>query len=313
MLTDLGYVAAGLILLVFAGDALVKGAVNLALRLGIPTLVVGLTVVAFGTSAPELVVSVQAAWEGQPGIAIGNVVGSNIVNILLILGLPVLITTIHSSQTDSARSYWIMLATAVFFTALCFTGPLVWWHGIILLAGLALMLWDNFRISQAHRAEQDPKLEGVDPAMGGAKIALFIVLGLIGLAIGARLLVDGAVNIARDIGVSETVIGLTLVAIGTSMPELVTSIVAAIRKHADVAMGNVIGSNTFNILGILGVSSFVAPLPIPEQILTFDNWVMIAVSLLLLPFAVMKRDITRFVGIGFIAVYAAYATWLVIG
>jgi len=302
----------GIVILVFGGDALVKGAVNLALRLGIPALVVGLTVVAFGTSAPELIVSVQAALNNQAGIAVGNVVGSNIVNILLILGLPALITVIHSSKTDTARSYWIMLATAVGFTALAFTGPLVWWHGLILLAGLALMLWDNVRISMAHRAANaDVVVEGADDDMSWLWIVGYIIVGLILLVIGARFLVDGAVEIARDFGVSEVVIGLTIVAIGTSMPELVTSIVAAIRKQADVAMGNVIGSSIFNILGILGVTSLVAQVPIDPQILYFDNFFMIGVSLLLIPFVLMRRDIGRLTGVVFIAIYAGYCVWLV--
>ena len=302
----------GLVILLFSGDALVKGAVNLALRLGIPALVVGLTVVAFGTSAPELIVSVNAALAGQAGIAVGNVVGSNIVNILLILGLPLLITVIHSSELDTRRGYVVMLLTAFGFTALAFTGPLTWWHGLILLAGLGVMLWDNYRISMAHRqADANGDVEGADQSMGWPAIIFFIIAGLIGLAVGARLLVDSAVNIATAWGVSETVIGLTLVAIGTSMPELVTSIIAAIRKQADVAMGNVIGSNTFNILAILGITSLVADVPVDPNILRFDNFFMIAVSLLLIPFVFMKRDMGRKTGILFVAIYAGYATWLV--
>jgi cation:H+ antiporter len=201
----------------------------------------------------------------------------------------------------------MMVVTSIFFAALAFTGPLVWWHGLVLLAGLVFMLWDNYRISMAHRAAQEDEVEGADASMGWVKIVAFIILGLIGLGIGARFLVDGAVVIARDFGVSETVIGLTLVAIGTSMPELVTSIIAAIRKQADVAMGNVIGSNIFNILGILGVTSLIAQVPVPQQILTFDNFVMIGVALLLAPFVFAKRDMGRVAGVVFVGVYVAYA------
>lgn len=308
---DLLYVAGGLVFLVFGGDALVKGAVNLALKLGIPALIVGLTVVAFGTSAPELIVSVQAALAGQAGIAMGNVVGSNIVNVLLILGLPALITTIHSSQSDTTRSYWVMIATTLLLIGLSFTGTLTWWHGLILLAGLTLMLLDNIRIARAHKADGPEDVEGAVPQMEMWKIIAFIIAGLIGLGIGARLLVDGAVNIARVLGVSETVIGLTLVAIGTSLPELVTSVIAAIRKQADVAMGNVIGSNTFNILAILGITSVIAPIEVPAQIIAYDNWVMLGVALMLLPFAVMRRDITRIVGVVLVGAYVAYAVSLV--
>lgn len=309
---DIGYVTLGLVILVFAGDALVKGAVNLALRLGIPALVVGLTVVAFGTSAPELLVSVQAALDGRAGIALGNVVGSNIVNILLILGLPLLFTVIHSSQIDTRRGYVVMLASTVLFIGLCFVGPLTWWHAVILLVGLALMLGDNLRIARAHRAAAEPDLEGVDPGMPYWKIIVFVVGGLIGLAIGANLLVEGAVNIARVLGLSETVIGLTLVAIGTSLPELVTSIMAALRKQADVAMGNVIGSNTFNLLGIIGVAGLFGDMEVPDVMLRYDLWVMLGVSLLLAPFVFAKRDMGRAVGIGLVGIYAAYAVSLVV-
>ncbi|MBL8562776.1 MAG: calcium/sodium antiporter [Gemmobacter sp.] len=306
---DLVYVAAGLVLLVFGGDALVKGAVALALRLGIPALIVGLTVVAFGTSAPELIVSVQAALNGQAGIAIGNVVGSNIVNILVILGLPALIATIHSSQIDTRRSYLVMLATAVLFVILSQFGPLTWWHGLILLAGLGLSIWDNIRLARAHRETQDDL--PADDHMPVWKIAVFIIGGLIGLGFGASFLVEGATSIARALGVSETVIGLTLVAIGTSLPELVTSVVAAFRGQADVAMGNVIGSNTFNILAILGITGVIAPMEVPAQILGFDNWVMLGVSLLLIPFVFLRQDIGKLAGIGLVGGYIAYAVALV--
>jgi cation:H+ antiporter len=301
----------GLVVLLFSGDALVRGAVNLALRLGIPALVVGLTVVAFGTSAPELIVSVNAARAGQPGIAVGNVVGSNIVNILLILGLPLFIATLRSSEIDTRRSYVVMLLATIGFAALAFTGPLTWWHGLILLGGLALMLWDNYRLAMAHR-QAGADVDSADPSIGWAGIILFILAGLLGLAIGARLLVDSAVNIATAWGVSETVIGLTLVAIGTAMPELVTAIIAAMRGHTGVAMGNVIGSNTFNILGILGVTALVARVPVDPQILRFDNPVMIAASLLLLPFVFGRKDMGRGTGLVFVALYALYATWLVV-
>ncbi|THD83611.1 calcium/sodium antiporter [Aliigemmobacter aestuarii] len=313
MLLDLGYVVAGLILLVFGGDGLVKGAVALALRLGIPALIVGLTVVAFGTSAPELLVSVTAALDGAAGIAIGNVVGSNIANILLILGLPAIITTIHSSQIDTRRGYYTMLAVSLGFALLCFTGPLIWWHGLLLLAALAAMILDNIRSARAHKAaNEDVELEGADENMQAWKVAAYILGGLVGLGVGANLLVTGAVNIARDFGISETVIGLTLVAIGTSLPELVTSIVAAIRKQADVALGNVIGSNIFNILSILGITALIAPLPVDPAILWRDNWVMMAVALALAPFVLFRLDITRLAGVGFVAAYVGYSAWLVL-
>ncbi|WP_040672121.1 calcium/sodium antiporter [Rhodobacter ferrooxidans] len=310
---DLIYVALGLVILVFAGDALVKGAVNLSLRLGIPALVVGLTVVAFGTSAPEMLVSVKAAMAGQPGIALGNVVGSNTVNVLLVLGIPALLATIHSSRLELRRSYAIMVASALLFIGLCFLGPITWWHALILLVGLALMLWDSFRSTEQTRVESDDAdIEGADPNMPWPLVIAWLAGGLIGLPVGADFLVEGSVNIARVLGVSETVIGLTLVAIGTSLPELATSIAAALKGQADVAMGNVIGSNIFNLLGIIGVAGLVGDLAVPVQMLRLDLWVMLAATLLLVPFVLMKRDITRVVGAGFIAIYAAYAAVLVL-
>lgn len=308
----------GLVILVLAGDLLVKGAVNLALRLGIPALVVGLTVVAFGTSAPELLVSIQAALKDQAGIALGNVVGSNIANVLLVLGIPALISTIHMTGEDRNRSYWTMIAASIGFIVLLYLGPLTVWHGLVLLAGLAFMLVDNYLHARRHRAEQaaarenGEEVEGADPSMPGWKIALFLVLGLIGLPIGADLLVDAAVDIARAWGVSERVIGLTLVAIGTSLPELAATTMAAIRREADVAIGNIVGSNIFNLLSIIGITALISPLAVPPEMLRLDVWVMLAASLLLGVFILGKRDVTRVVGIGFLACYAAYAAVLVI-
>ncbi|MDG1281972.1 MAG: calcium/sodium antiporter [Pseudorhodobacter sp.] len=317
-MTDLIYVAVGLVLLVLAGDALVRGAVNLSLRLGIPALVVGLTVVAFGTSAPELLVSVKAVLDGVSGIALGNVVGSNIANVLLVLGIPAIISTIHSSTLGLTRGYLTMIASTLLFIAVAFVGPITWWHGLILLVGLCFMLFDNYRAAQAHRRAakgapaEEEELEGADPSMPWWKIAAFLVAGLIGLPLGAELLVSGAADIARVYGISETVIGLTLVAVGTSLPELATSVIAAFKKQADVAMGNVIGSNVFNLLGIIGVAGIVGPIEVPASMLREDLWVMLASSLVLIPFIMGRFDITRIVGFAFVATYIAYTISLVI-
>ncbi|MBE3638056.1 calcium/sodium antiporter [Mangrovicoccus algicola] len=309
---DWVYTGLGLVILLLAGDALVKGAVNLALRLGIPALIVGLTIVAFGTSAPELLISIRAVLDGAPGIALGNVVGSNTANILLVLGIPALIAPILTSQCDTRKTYLGMLAASVLFIVICFLGPITWIHGLVLLAGLALLLWDQARDARAHRAQGEAAvdeaedLEGADPAMPGWKVGVWLVLGLIGLPLGANLLVEGAVNIARDFGISETAIGLTLVAVGTSLPELATTVVAAMRRHAEVALGNVIGSNMFNLLGIMGVTGLIRPVPVEAQFLTTDLWVMLGASLLLIPFVLMGRNLTRLAGAGLLALYAGY-------
>ena len=302
MLIEFLSVGLGLVILVFAGDALVKGAVNLALRLGIPALVVSLTVVAFGTSAPELLVSVQAILDGAPGLALGNVVGSNIANVLMVLGVPAMIATLHTSNCETRRDYLYMAAATALFVALCLPGALTWWNGILLLAVLAAILAATFMSSRG----ADADVEGADDAMAGWKVGAFLVLGLVGLPVGASLLVDGATSIARAFGVSEAVIGLTLVAIGTSLPELATTVMAAIRRHADVALGNVIGSNLFNLTAIMGIAVLVGPVPVDDNFLRLDLWIMVAATLLLVPFVFLGRDITRLWGIALSALYVVY-------
>ncbi|PIE10155.1 MAG: sodium:proton exchanger [Rhodobacterales bacterium] len=306
---DFVLVALGLVLLLLGGDSLVKGAVNLSLRIGIPALIVSLTVVAFGTSAPELLISVQAVLDGVPGLALGNVVGSNTANILLVLGVPALLAVMHTSGCDSRNSYLQMIGASLLFITLCFLGPLTWWSGLILLTALAAMLLHAIHSARCHRRDakaEDEEIEGADPSLGWGKIALFLVLGLIGLPLGAQLLIDGAVGIATRFGLPEEVIGLTLVALGTSLPELATTVMAVLRKQADVALGNVIGSNMFNLLAIIGVASLVGPIPVSPEILSFDLWVMLGASLLLIPFVFFRRDITRVWGIGLTALYVAY-------
>lgn len=306
MIYDFAYAIAGLVILVLAGDALVRGAVNLALRLGIPALVVGLTVVAFGTSAPELLVSIQAVLKDAPGIALGNVVGSNIANILLVLGIPAVISGLHAGESDTRRSYLTMLAATAVFIVLSFMGPITVWHALILLAGLVAMLTDSYFAARRHKAAAEDDLEGVDPSMPGWKIALFLALGLVGLPLGADLLVDGSVNIARTFGVSETVIGLTLVAVGTSLPELATTVIAAIKRETDVALGNVIGSNIFNLLGIIGVAGLIGPMAVPEVLLSRDLWVMAASALLIIPMVFYGVKLGRAAGFGLIGAYLTY-------
>lgn len=305
----------GLLILLLAGDALVKGAVNLSLRVGVPALIVSLTIVAFGTSAPELLISVNAVLVDAPGLALGNVVGSNIANILLVLGVPAIISRLHVSQCESRRTYLFMLAISVGFVALAFRGRFDALSGVLLLAVLAFILADAFRTARNHRREaarialdapETEDIEGADPDMPWWQIVAFLVLGLVGLPLGADLLVDNASIIARLYGVSDAVIGLTLVALGTSLPELATTVMAALRRQADVAMGNVIGSNMFNLLAIIGISSLVGEIPVEREFLTFDLWVMLAASLMLAPFVMMCRDIGRRWGVVLTSLYVVY-------
>ena len=244
----------GLAILLLAGDVLVRGAVNLSLRVGSPALIVSLTIVAFGTSAPELLIGISAIQDGKPGLALGNVVGSNTANVLLVLGLPAVLSRMHTSRIDTKRSYYMMMLATLGFIALAFLGPFTWITGLVLLAGLALVLFDQAKEARGHMADakcqgEAADLEGADPDMPWWKIGVYLVLGLAGLPMGAGLLVENASIIAREFGVSDAVIGLTLVALGTSLPELATTVMAALRNQADVAMGNVIGSNLFNLLG----------------------------------------------------------------
>lgn len=303
----------GLMILLLAGDALVKGAVNLSLRIGIPALIVSLTIVAFGTSAPELLISIKAVLDDVPGIAMGNVVGSNTANILLVLGVPALLATMHTSECNTRKSFNHMIAATLLFIALAYRGVFDWIASIALLAALAAMLLDAARDALAHQREDcatptadEDDLEGVDPDMPGWRIGMFIVLGMIGLPLGASLLVDNATIIAKEFGVSDTVIGLTLVAIGTSLPELATTVVAALRRQADVALGNVIGSNMFNLLAIIGVAGLVGPIEVDPEFLRFDLWVMLGASLLLIPFVYLGKNIGRVWGIALTALYATY-------
>lgn len=307
----------GLVLLIGGGEVLVRGAVGLAERLGVSPLLVGLTVVALGTSAPELAVSVQAALSGAPGIAIGNIVGSNIANILLILGLSALVFPVAVASRALLRDGVVMVAVAAGYTLLA----ALWGLDRIVGAGVLLAAVAYFwaTIAAERRAATDhgavfdkaAAFEEVAPGRlhrlsGLAKPAAFFLVGLVVIVFGGRLLVQGAVGLAQGFGVPEEVIGLTIVAVGTSLPELVTSVIAAIRRHADVALGNVIGSNILNILVIGGVTSTIAPVAVAPQILWFDMPAMVAVSVLLLVVGRSGWRIGRREGAVMIALYAAY-------
>ncbi len=304
-------VAAGLILLLVSGDILVRGAVSLAQCIGVSPLVIGLTVVAFGTSAPELVVCVNAALSGAPEMAIGNVVGSNIANILLVLGLPAAIFPIACGTGEIRRDTVLMLlATGAFIVAAWF-GSFQSWQGTIMVALLlAFLFWSylSTRSSNDHTAEDlVDEIEGIAARPHDTWLSLvFIGGGHVGLLGGSHLLVEGALEVAIAAGISEAVIGLTLLAIGTSLPELATSLVATIRRHGDVTIGNVVGSNLFNLLGIMGVTAIVRPVPVPPEFLRFDLWIMLAAALLLVGFVADGRRINRITG-AFLAIsYGAY-------
>jgi len=313
---------AGLVSLVAGAELLVRGASKLALSFGISPLVVGLTIVAFGTSAPEVAVSVGAALNGKTDIAIGNVVGSNIFNVLFILGASALITPLVVNIQLIRQEVPIMVGASLLLLALSLDGTLGWFDSALLF-GL-LLAYTVFLVRQSRaetQAARDEFAAKARPAAPGAwdsrlpvQVAL-IVVGLGLLVLGSDWLVSAAIVFAKALGVSDLVIGLTIVAAGTSMPEVATSITAAIKGERDIAVGNVVGSNTFNILGCLGLSGLVAGptgLAMAPALLNFDIWVMIAVALACLPVFLTGREIARWEGGVFLLYYATYVTYLIL-
>ncbi|GMG85056.1 calcium/sodium antiporter [Paralimibaculum aggregatum] len=319
----------GFVLLIVGGELLVRGAVQVATRFGVSPLVIGLTLVGFGTSMPELVTSVQAALADAPGIAYGNVVGSNIANILLIVGIAAMISPIAVTSAALRRDGMAMLAVAAGFAALAALMPMGRALGAGFLLLLALYVLLAFRQERAAAGGEDHgaafdkglALQGADPALAPAPApapahpgllpAVLTALGGLALVLlGGRLLVDGAVTLARGLGISETVIGLTVVAVGTSMPELVTSVVAGLRRQGDVAFGNIVGSNIYNILGIAGTTALIAPGAVPAEILRFDNLVMVGVTVVLVLFAWTGLRIARWEGAVLLAGYGLYLALL---
>jgi len=303
-------VLAGFIILVGAAEVLVRGAVSIADRFGVSPLVIGMTIVAIGTSAPELVVSLNATFEGAPGLAIGNIVGSNIANVLLILGATCLLKPIVDHPGSSPQDGWVLIGGSALFMGLCLYGDIGFIAGILLIfAFVGFLLASYWRNSQSPKAKKEAELE-VEELQGKRKpiyIAFMMALaGLVGLGLGADLLVKGGVEIARNFGVSEEVIGLTLFALGTSLPELAASVVAALRGHPAVAIGNVIGSNLFNILGVGGILGLVGIIPVPLQILEFDIWVMFLSTLVLFPVLVLDWRIPRQTGAALVIAYVGY-------
>ena len=303
----------GLVILIIAGDIMVRGAAALARHWGVPALIVGLTIVAFGTSAPEMVVGVQAALIGEGDLAAGNVVGSNIANVLLALGLPALILAIPTNMSGVGRNSFIAFSAALVFVVLAFVHtPLLRWQGAILFGGIIAYLIFMFRLAKA--GADDPILEEmteIDEGEDGLptnmfKSLIYVVLGIAGLVVGGNLIVDNAVSIATGFGVSATIIGLTIVAIGTSLPEIATVVVATYRGHPEVAIGNVLGSNVFNVFAVMGASALAGPIVIDQSLIRFDFWVMLLSSFILLLYVLRRQPIGRKTGIVFTLAYAAY-------
>jgi cation:H+ antiporter len=297
----------GLVVLLVAGDLLVRGAVNFSLKIKIPAFIVSLTVVALGTSAPELLVAIRAILDNSPGIALGNVVGSNIANVFLVLGIPALIAGINTRECNTRKNYVFMMTATVIFLSLAFIGNFSLPQGILFLILLFLFLLITARDTLKIQDKiSNLEVENADPNLVFWKIILFLSIGFIGLPIGADILVKNASLIAKSYGLSDEVIGLTLVALGTSLPELATTLMAALRKQADVALGNVIGSNIFNLFAIVGITTMFGDIPIASSFFNFDFWIMFGAGIVLFPFVYMRVNINRLWGAFLTLTYVAY-------
>jgi cation:H+ antiporter len=304
-------IAVGLVFLIAGAEVLIGGASRLAQTFKISQLVIGLTVVAFGTSAPELAVSVRAAAGGNPEIALGNVLGSNIFNVLLILGLSALIRPLGVSRKVVRLDVPIMIAVSLLFVFLAWNGSIAAWEGILLLvSGLAYIL---FQVREGRRDETPEDAQATPPAGGLGWAVARVGIGIVMLTMGSRWLVDGASQLARSLGVSDLVIGLTVIAAGTSMPEVATSVMASLRGSRDIAVGNVVGSNVFNILWVLGLGAVVGGgIPISEAAWRFDVPVMVVAALACLPIFFTGYVIARWEGALFFGYYVAYTAFIVL-
>lgn len=317
MILDIVLLVVGFFLLIKGADKLVDGSASIAKKFGLSSLVIGLTIIAFGTSAPELIVNILASLNGNSDIGMGNVVGSNIANILLILGVTAALSTIkvHDSITQKQIPFSVLAVVALFIltNGAFFDGgyaPSVLTRsgGLILILFFIIFLYYTFSIAKGGKKE---KGEGEIKVYKNWKSALFIIGGITALFLGGKFIVDGATSIARFFGLSEALIGLTIVAVGTSLPELAASVMAARKKQADMAIGNVVGSNIFNILWILGLSAVINPLNY-NPVMNFDIFFLIYISILLIPliYAGKKKYFTRVEGVVLLVLYAAYITFI---
>ena len=303
-------VLGGLIVLVAGGEAMIRGAVALGNRFHLPPMLIGIVIVGFGTSLPELLVSVTAVLEGAPELAVGNVIGSNISNVLLILGTTALIRPFAQPERALAPDGLVLAGVTIIVVLLGMQGIIPAWQGAIFLVVLCALL--TFEYIRARRSEalrrilEEPIPDQPETPLSLPLSAFLVVFGIGGLIFGAELLIDGAIGLARGFGVSEGLIGLTVVAIGTSLPELAGAAVASVRGHSVLAYGNVVGSNMFNLLGILGVSSLVGPLTFPEIMVRLDGPVMIGATLLMLFFVSTKARLVRWEGALMLVAYFSY-------
>ena len=301
MWTNILLLILGLLLLISGGEFLVKSAISIAKKFNLSPFVVGITIVSFGTSAPELMVSLQATFDGATGLAIGNVIGSNIANIGLVLGLTVIVKPIIIEKSKYAFSVWFMLISAVLFSILLYDGNISFTDGLLLVLGLSVFIFFSFKYDKSQDVEDDLVEKGVLTTL------LFFILGSVGLYFGSDIFVNNAICIAKNMGVSEFIIGITIVAFGTSLPELVTSIVAAVRNQNSIFIGNLIGSNIFNIFAVIGITSLIQPLQQNSASITgeISLFIMILFSIIMGLYLIGKK-ISRLKGLILLAGYIIY-------
>ena len=306
----------GLVTLVFGGDFLVKGAVGIARRFNISTLVIGMTVVSFGTSAPELIVSVKAALDGNPEIAIGNVIGSNIANIALVLAVTIMIFPIAVDRNSKLIDWPMMMLSTGLFYFFAFNNKIEFFEGgimfIILVIFIVFLIYNSRKKQKAKQCDlENEDIQSIKKTRFSISMG-YLALGLVALYFGAEWLLDGAVGLAENIGMEKRVIGITIVAFGTSVPELVTSAVAAYRKQTDISIGNLVGSNIFNIMAVIGVTSLVKEIEVKEMALEFDMIWMIGIAVVLFPLMLIGKKMGRGKGVLLIAAYGTYITLLLL-
>ncbi len=316
----LGLILGGIVILLFAGDFLVRGGAALARRWHLPPLLVGLTIIAFGTSAPELVVSIQASLSGAPGLALGNIVGSNIANFLLVLGLPAIFGPIVTSTPGVRRNAVIALAASIALVVVSLDGVITYGEGAALFA--AIIIYILILAAQARRHTDDPaiaEMTDIDGMDGlpkrWASILGALLIGLIGLPVGAQMIVVGGTEAARALDIDESLIGLTALAFGTSLPELATVIMSSIRRQAQLAIGNILGSNIFNVFAVGGATGIAAgmaglTLPVPDAFFSLDFWVMLGSSVIIAALVLVRHPISRLIGLGLFVGYLAYIALL---
>ena len=300
----------GLATLIVGGDLLVRGAVGIALKAKVPSVIVGLTIVSFGTSAPELIISLQAVFSGNPDISIGNVVGSNIANLGLVLGMTAIILPLPFEKSILRKDWPYMMASTVVLWLFLLDNKLSFLEGVLLMLGLGAYILFMIRRAKSGRIPLAVLDEVEDLSASKAKpywqLILFLILASVGLHFGSEWFLDGAIDIAKNFGLSDRVIGVTIVAFGTSTPELAASVIAALKKEMDISLGNLVGSNIFNILSVLGITAMVKPLEVSQETLDFDIFWMVGVALILLPMMLTSKKINRFHGFLLILIYFLY-------